>query len=186
MNVLLIDDDVTDVDADAKLDALILRHIGISNGHATIDFHGAAHGVDDTCEFDQHSVARRLDDAAVMLLNLRVDQLAPMRLQCRPRADFVGAHRRLYPATSAARIAASLRSTRRFSNGASGLWTPSCRDNRAISRSPALPSPPPLGCSQFIIIILVAAVTIRLRLVRGLRGYGGASFRVVKNGIAAL
>jgi hypothetical protein len=41
----------------------------------------AAHRVDDAGEFRQHAIAGGLDDAAVMLADLRIDQFDEMRLK---------------------------------------------------------------------------------------------------------
>jgi len=53
---------------------------------------GAAHRVDNAREFRQHPVAGRLDDAAGVLTDLRVDELAAMRLEALVRAFLIGAH----------------------------------------------------------------------------------------------
>ena len=63
-----------------------------SRGHRPLHLNRAAHGVDDAGELDQQAVAGGLDDAAAMLGDLRVDQLAPDRLQPRERAFLVRAH----------------------------------------------------------------------------------------------
>ena len=72
----------------------------------------AAHRVDHAAEFDQHPIADGLDDLAAMLGELRVGQLVADRLQRGERALLIRPISREYPATSAARIAASRRSTR--------------------------------------------------------------------------
>ena len=87
-----IDDDVTDVDADAEFDSLLLRHINVSLCHAALYFDGTARRIHDACELDQHSIARGLDDAAVMLFDLLVDELTSMCLQLRECALLIGAH----------------------------------------------------------------------------------------------
>jgi hypothetical protein len=48
-------------------------------------------------EFHQHAVAGRLDDAAVVLGDRRIDALAPVRLQLRERAFLVRAHATAVP-----------------------------------------------------------------------------------------
>ena len=48
-------------------------------------------------EFDKHAVARGLDDAAVVLADVRIDQLAPVRLQARERAFLIRAHETAIP-----------------------------------------------------------------------------------------
>ena len=54
------------MDADAKLDAALGRHAGVPFDHRVLNFHRAAHGVDDAAELDESAVAGALDDAAVM------------------------------------------------------------------------------------------------------------------------
>src|SRR5262249_37944198 len=58
--------------------------------------------------FHQHTVAGGLDDAAVVLGDLRIDEFAAQRLEAFERAFLIRLSRE-YPATSAARIAARRR-----------------------------------------------------------------------------
>jgi chemotaxis regulatin CheY-phosphate phosphatase CheZ len=44
-DIVAVDDDVADIDADPKLESLIGRNAGITLGHAALDIHGAAHGI---------------------------------------------------------------------------------------------------------------------------------------------
>ena len=69
VDVALVDDNVTDVDAYAELNPTIFGNIGIAFGHGALDLHGAADGVNSACELDQRTVARRLDDTAAMFRN---------------------------------------------------------------------------------------------------------------------
>jgi hypothetical protein len=55
-------------------------------------FARTAHRVDHAGEFRQHTVAGGLDDPAVMLANLRIDELVEMRLETFVCAFFVLAH----------------------------------------------------------------------------------------------
>ena len=71
------------------------RHVGIALAHLALDFGGAGHRIHHARELDQHAVAGDLDDAALMLGDLGVDQFAPMRFS----ADSV-------PASSSAHEAA--------------------------------------------------------------------------------
>jgi hypothetical protein len=50
------------------------------------------HRIDDARELSQQPVAGRLDDAAGMLADLRIDELAAMRLEEFVRAFLVRAH----------------------------------------------------------------------------------------------
>ena len=52
-DVVAIDDDVAEIDANAELDARIGRHVGVAFGHLALHVDGAAHGVDDAGELDQ-------------------------------------------------------------------------------------------------------------------------------------
>ena len=52
-DVVPIDDDVADIDADAKVDPLFGRHTGIALGHATLHVDRAAHRIDDAGELEQ-------------------------------------------------------------------------------------------------------------------------------------
>jgi hypothetical protein len=45
-DIVVIYDDVADMNSDSKLDSDIFRDVGISHGHATLDFDGATCGVD--------------------------------------------------------------------------------------------------------------------------------------------
>ena len=57
-------DNVAEMNADAKLDALFRRQADIALDHAGLDLEGAAHRVDHAAELDDRAVARALDDAA--------------------------------------------------------------------------------------------------------------------------
>jgi hypothetical protein len=80
-HVALVDHDVAEVDADAKADALALRQIGVAIFHPLLHHDGAAHGIDDRGEFDQHAVAGGLENASAVLVDQRIDQLAPVALE---------------------------------------------------------------------------------------------------------
>ena len=113
--------DVADMDADAKFDPLILRHVGILLGHAVLDFHAHAHCIYCAGELDQQAVAGSLDDASTMGSDGGINKGLSDSLQPRQRAFLVEPIRRLYPATSAASTAANRRSTRSSVNEAPGL-----------------------------------------------------------------
>jgi hypothetical protein len=67
-------------------------HAGFAVDHRALHLGGAADGVDDAGEFHQHPVTGRLDDAAGMLADLRVEELAAMRLEAFVRAFLVRTH----------------------------------------------------------------------------------------------
>src|ERR1700682_933463 len=63
-DIVVVDDYVAEVNADAEFDPDILRHVGVLRGHATLDFNGTAHRIDGAGKLYQHAVASGLDDAA--------------------------------------------------------------------------------------------------------------------------
>src|SRR5262245_12617304 len=67
-----------DVYADAELDPLLLRHIGITLNHAALDIHGTTHRVHDTAELSQQPVSGVLDDTSTVFGDLGKDKGAQM------------------------------------------------------------------------------------------------------------
>lgn len=96
-DVIAINDDVTKIDTDTKVQSLIRGNAFVALGHAPLDVNCAAHCIDNTREFQQQPVTGRLDDAAVMLRDLGVDELSPVRFQCRQRATIVHTHEARVP-----------------------------------------------------------------------------------------
>jgi hypothetical protein len=91
-DVVVLDDDVTEIDPDPEADPAVLRHSGLAVDHRPLQLGGAAHRVDDAREFGQKPVAGGLYDAAGVLADLRVDELAAPRFQALVRALLVPAH----------------------------------------------------------------------------------------------
>ena len=91
-NVVSVHDHVAQIDADAELDATILRDIFIPAGHGPLDFGRAGHGIHDAGELDQHAVAGDLDDTTVVLRDLAVDEFPAMGLERAERRRLVQTH----------------------------------------------------------------------------------------------
>src|SRR6516225_1966023 len=72
-DIAVLDDDIALVNADPKLDAPIRWQYGIALGHCRLHLSGRAERVDDAGELDQEAVAGGLDDAALMVGDLRID-----------------------------------------------------------------------------------------------------------------
>ena len=89
-DVAVLDDDVADIDADAKLDAAVRRQSGVAFGHHRLHLARAAQCVDDAGEFDQEAVTGGLDDAALMAADHRIDELGAKRLEPAERVFLVG------------------------------------------------------------------------------------------------
>src|SRR6516165_10534419 len=92
IEVALVEDDVAEIDADAKLDTPLDRHIGVAPSYRLLDLDGAPHRIDDAGELDEQPVAGRLDDAASVFLDLGIRQLSPDCLQRGERAFLIGTH----------------------------------------------------------------------------------------------
>ena len=69
VNVLALDDDVTEIDANAQVNALVGRCAVIALRHLFLNSDGAFDSIDDTPEFGQKPVTHELEDAAVVFLD---------------------------------------------------------------------------------------------------------------------
>jgi hypothetical protein len=72
VNVVVLNDDVAEIDADPEYDLLILGHSRVPLRHPTLD----RDGLDNTWELHQQTVAHRLDDAALVFGDFRIDEFA--------------------------------------------------------------------------------------------------------------
>jgi hypothetical protein len=73
-------------------DPEFLRHVGISFGHAALDFDGASHGVDHAGELNEGAVPGILDDASAMLGDFGIEKRPSKSFYLRQRAFFVDPH----------------------------------------------------------------------------------------------
>ncbi len=89
INVVAVDDDVAEIDADPEGDA---RPGGRQVVHGALDGHGALDRIDDRGELDQRAVADQLDDASAMGGHRRIEDGLAVALERIERAGFVGAH----------------------------------------------------------------------------------------------
>src|SRR5450755_5166212 len=89
IDVIFVDDNITDVDANAKLDPLDLRYIDILFGHAALNFDGTSHGVDHAGELNESAVPGILDDASAMISDFGIKKRLSKSFQLRQRAFFV-------------------------------------------------------------------------------------------------
>jgi hypothetical protein len=92
-DVVTFDDDISDMDADPKLDAPTLRHSGVAFCHPPLDVHRAASRFDDARKLDQDAIARGLDDPASMLGYFGIDKISSVGFKLRKRAFLVGSHK---------------------------------------------------------------------------------------------
>src|SRR6516225_9603020 len=71
-DVSLINDDIADINADAKLDTAIFGNYSVTLSHRMLDFDGATGCIDRTGKFDQSTVARGLDHTTTMFRDLGI------------------------------------------------------------------------------------------------------------------
>ena len=64
LDIVALDQDLAEVDADAEQHALPGGHAGIAPLHQPLDLDGAVHGADHRREFGEHAVAGDIDDSA--------------------------------------------------------------------------------------------------------------------------
>ena len=88
-DIVVFNDNITDVNADAKFDPLVLRYIGIVFGHAALDFVGTSDGINHAGKLNESAVAGILDDASVMLSDFGIEKRFSESFQLRQRAFFV-------------------------------------------------------------------------------------------------
>ena len=89
-DAIVCDDNITEVNADAKFDPLVLRHIGILFCHAALDAVGTSHGVDHAGELNESAIPGVLDDTSVMLSDFGIRKASFESFQLRQRAFFGG------------------------------------------------------------------------------------------------
>ena len=81
IKVVALDDHIAEIDADAQFDAALRPDPGVPLGHRLLHLDRAAHRIDDAGKLHEHAVAGGLDDAAVVLGDFRIDELAAQRFQ---------------------------------------------------------------------------------------------------------
>ena len=92
IDVVFLDDDVAEIDADAKPDLLRFGGALVAIDHSALDHGSALDGIHDAGEFNQRPVAHKLDHAAMEFGYRRIDQFTAATLQPIERAHFVFAH----------------------------------------------------------------------------------------------
>src|SRR6266446_9436994 len=90
-DVAVLDDNVSLMDAYPEFDPAVCRQGDIPFRHRRLDLGRAAQRIDHAGELHQQAVAGGLDDAAPVLGDLGIDQLAAVRLEPRKRPFLVDA-----------------------------------------------------------------------------------------------
>src|ERR1700752_5026049 len=74
VEIVALDDHATEIDTDAKFDAIVGSDAGVALGHCLLDLDRGADRIDDAGKFHQHAVAGGLDDTAMRLGDLRIEK----------------------------------------------------------------------------------------------------------------
>src|SRR5262249_36930054 len=82
-DIVTLDDDVAEINADPKGDAPLLRQHGLALGGRTLHRDGAANCIDNALKLNEHAVTSGLDDATAMRRDRRIDPLAAEGAQAR-------------------------------------------------------------------------------------------------------
>ena len=92
IEVVALDDHIAEIDPDAQFDAALRRDTGVPLGHHLLHRDRAAHRIDDAGKLHQQAVAGGLDDAAMVLGDLRIEKLMAQRFEAFERAFLVRPH----------------------------------------------------------------------------------------------
>ncbi len=92
VDIVRLDDHVTEIDADAETNPVIVGHVKISANHALLDYDRAAYRFDRTVEHGKKAVAAGPDQPPAMLGDRGVDQLAQQSLHPQVGPSLVNSH----------------------------------------------------------------------------------------------
>jgi hypothetical protein len=85
-DVATVEHDISDIDADAQLDPLLLWDLGIALGHAPLDIDSTPRRVYDAGELSEQPVSGVLDNPPAVFSDLWLDERAQVVLKLRVRA----------------------------------------------------------------------------------------------------
>src|SRR4051794_37463758 len=69
-NIVVLNDDIAKIDAEAKLDPLVVRYAVVARRHVALNVCGAGDGIHDARELYEHAVAGELYDTALKFADL--------------------------------------------------------------------------------------------------------------------
>jgi len=110
-DIVAINYNIADIDADAELDLLVRRQFSTARRHRALDVDGATNRINCAGELHQDAVASSLHDAPAMLRKLWVKDGFAESFECTEGALLVAAHQTTVAYDVSRRTAASLRST---------------------------------------------------------------------------
>jgi len=81
IEVVALDDHVAEIDADAQFDAVVHRATAVPLGHRLLHRDRATHRIDDAGKLYQQAIAGGFDEAALVLGDLWIEEVAAQRFQ---------------------------------------------------------------------------------------------------------
>src|SRR6516225_2840961 len=91
-DIVVVDHDIAEIDADAEIDAALGRHADAARGDLTLYLDRAANRIDYARKFAKQTIARGVDDTAAVLPDFGVGNLTPQSFQRRQRAFLIRRH----------------------------------------------------------------------------------------------
>jgi hypothetical protein len=88
----ILNDDIADIHPHAKSDALGFRQGSVAVADRLLQGDGASRRIDDAAEFQQQTVADRVDYSAPVVGDRRIDELAAILRQSLQRSGFILSH----------------------------------------------------------------------------------------------
>jgi hypothetical protein len=90
MDIVILNEHIAQIDADAELQSTIDRDVCVALGLGFLHLRRAAQGVYDTMELDQEPVAHSLNQTAVMVGNLGLEDVLEVCAKLSAHSFFVG------------------------------------------------------------------------------------------------
>jgi hypothetical protein len=96
-DVVLLNNDIAEIDPDAKRDALIFGRFGVALSYPPLQLDGTTHRIDYACKLGQEAVASVLYDPAPVLRDLRINDLPEVAFEPFVRPLLIRAHEARVP-----------------------------------------------------------------------------------------
>jgi hypothetical protein len=89
VNVVALNDDVSEIDTDSEHEPLIGGQSGVLRGLGTLNLDGAPQSVHYTVKLDQHPITHGLNDTPMVAGDLSLKDVAEISVEARPRPFLV-------------------------------------------------------------------------------------------------
>jgi hypothetical protein len=97
IEIITVNDNVSDVNADPKRDTLVVASIEICCGHRPLELDSRVERIDDAGELNQRAITNQLDEPTAVASQSWFKQLGPVLSQYRQSSAFVALHQARVP-----------------------------------------------------------------------------------------